>query len=121
MRGSVVWTRSAQGHVGLTGNDSFVFGSESDGKFFAWNRATGQVAWQTDSLRFRGLTAPSFAEGQLLVGDELGWLHWLDPKNGQTLARAQIDSSGIAISPTRIGKNWVSVSKNGLLQAYRAE
>lgn len=121
MRGSVVWTRSAQGHVGLTGNDSFVFGSESDGKFFAWNRATGQVAWQTDSLRFRGLTAPSFAEGQLLVGDELGWLHWLDPKNGQTLARTQIDSSGIAISPTRIGKNWVSVSKNGLLQAYRAE
>lgn len=121
MRGSVVWTRSAQGHVGLTGNDSFVFGSESDGKFFAWNRATGQVAWQTDSLRFRGLTAPSFAEGRLLVGDELGWLHWLDPKNGQTLARTQIDSSGIAISPTRIGKNWVSVSKNGLLQAYRAE
>lgn len=121
MRGSVVWTRSAQGHVGLTGNDSFVFGSESDGKFFAWNRATGQVAWQTDSLRFRGLTAPSFAEGQLLVGDELGWLHWLDPKNGQTLARVQMDSSGIAISPTRIGKNWVSVSKNGLLQAYRAE
>lgn len=121
IRGSVVWTRSAQGHVGLTGNDSFVFGSESDGKFFAWNRATGQVAWQTDSLRFRGLTAPSFAEGQLLVGDELGWLHWLDPKNGQTLARVQIDSSGIAIAPTRVGKNWVSVSKNGFLQAYRAE
>jgi len=120
-RGSVVWTRAAQGHVGVTGNETWVFGSETDGKFFAWNRTSGQVAWQTDSLRFRGLTAPSFADGQLLVGDELGWLHWLDPKNGQTLARVQLDSSGIAATPLRVGKNWVSVSKNGLLQAYRAE
>ena len=120
-RGSVVWTRAAQGHVGVTGNETWVFGSEADGKFFAWNRTSGQVAWQTDSLRFRGLTAPSFADGQLLVGDELGWLHWLDPKNGQTLARVQLDSSGIAATPLRVGKNWVSVSKNGLLQAYRAE
>jgi len=120
-RGSVVWTRAAQGHVGVTGNETWVFGSEADGKFFAWNRTSGQVAWQTDSLRFRGLTAPSFADGQLLVGDELGWLHWLDPKNGQTLARVQLDSSGIAATPLRVGKNWVSVSKNGLLQAYRAD
>ena len=120
-RGSVVWTRAAQGHVGVTGNETWVFGSETDGKFFAWNRTSGQVAWQTDSLRFRGLTAPSFADGQLLVGDELGWLHWLDPKNGQTLARVQLDSSGIAATPLRVGKNWVSVSKNGLLQAYRAD
>jgi outer membrane protein assembly factor BamB len=120
-RGNIVWTRSAQGHTGLSGNDGFVFGTESDGKFFAWNRTTGQVAWQTDSLRFRGLTSPSFADGQLLVGDQLGWVHWLDPKNGQTVARVQIDSSGIAIAPLRIGQNWVSVSKNGLVQAHRAE
>jgi outer membrane protein assembly factor BamB len=105
----------------LSGNDGFVFGTESDGKFFAWNRTTGQVAWQTDSLRFRGLTSPSFADGQLLVGDQLGWVHWLDPKNGQTVARVQIDSSGIAMAPLRIGQNWVSVSKNGLVQAHRAE
>ncbi len=120
-RGSILWTRAAQGHVGVSGNENWVFGTETDGKFFAWNRSSGQVAWQTDSLRFRGLTAPAFADGQLLVGDELGWLHWLDPKNGQTLARVQMDSSGIVVSPLRVGKNWVTVSKNGLLQALRAD
>lgn len=120
-KGSNVWTRSSQGHVGLTGNESFVFGSESDGKFVAWNRNSGQVAWQTESLRFRGLTAPTFSDGQLVVGDELGWVHWLDVKNGQTLARIQVDSSGVALAPMRIGKNWISVSKSGLVQAYRAE
>lgn len=120
-KGSNVWTRASQGHVGVTGNESEVFGSESDGKFVKWNRSTGQVAWQTESLRFRGLTAPAWADGQLVVGDELGWAHWLDAKNGQTLARVQVDSSGIAIAPLRLGKNWIFVSKNGLVQAYRAE
>jgi outer membrane protein assembly factor BamB len=121
LKGANIWTRSAQGHVGLSGNDTLVFGSESDGKFFAWNRLTGQAAWQVETLRFRGLTAPSFSDGQLLVGDELGWLHWLDPKNGQTIARVQVDASGLAVAPMRIGKYWVSVAKNGLLQAFRTE
>ena len=121
IKGASVWTRAAQGHVGLSGNDRLVFGAESDGKFIAWNRLSGQVVWQVENLRFRGLTAPAFSEGQLLVGDEQGWLHWLDPQNGQTVARVQVDASGLAIAPLRLGKNWVSVSKNGLVQAYRAE
>jgi hypothetical protein len=120
-KGSNVWTRASQGHVGVTGNESWVYGSESDGKFVSWNRSTGQVAWQTESLRFRGLTAPAWADDQLVVGDELGWVHWLDAKNGQTLARVQLDSSGVALAPLRLGKNWISVSKSGLVQAYRAE
>lgn len=121
VKGANVWTRTASGHVGLSGNESQVFGSESDGKVINWNRQTGQVNWQIDTLRFRGLTAPAFADGQLLIGDEQGWLHWLNPKDGQTVARVQLDASGIALAPLRVGKNWISVSKNGLVQAYRAE
>lgn len=120
-RGANVWTRASQGHVGVSGNDGQVFGTESDGKLITWNRSTGQVSWQSESLRFRGLTAPSWADGQLVVGDELGWVHWLDAKNGQTLARVQLDSSGVALAPLRIGKHWLAVSKNGLVQAFRAE
>ncbi|MEY3887111.1 MAG: outer membrane protein assembly factor BamB precursor [Pseudomonadota bacterium] len=119
-KGSSLWTRSAQGHVGLSGSESAVFGTESDGKVSAWNRSGGQVLWQSDALRFRGLTAPVAADGQLLVGDDLGWVHWLDANNGQTVARLQIDASGIAMPILRSGKNWVVVTKNGLVQALRA-
>jgi outer membrane protein assembly factor BamB len=121
VKGTNLWTRAAQGHVGLSGNESQLFGAESDGKLLAWQRASGQVAWQTDAFKFRGLTAPSWAEGQLVLGDDLGWLHWIDTSNGQTIARVQVDNSGLAVAPLRIGKNWVTVTKNGLLQAYRAE
>jgi outer membrane assembly lipoprotein YfgL len=121
VKGSNLWTRSAQGHVGIAGNDSLVFGSESDGKLVAWQRSNGQVAWQKDSFRYRGLTAPAWADDQLVLGDELGWAHWIDPTNGLTLARTLVDASGLAMAPLRVGKNWVFVAKNGLIQALRAE
>jgi outer membrane protein assembly factor BamB len=120
-KGSNVWTRSSAGHVGLAGSEASVFGVESDSKLTAWSRDSGQVQWQSDALRFRGLTAPAAAEGQLLVGDDLGWVHWLDLRSGQAVARVQADATGIAMAPLRAGKNWVVVSKNGLVQAFRAE
>ena len=121
LKGSNLWTRTAQGHVGLAGTESAVFGTESDGKVNAWNRSNGQVLWQSEALRFRGLTAPVAAVGQLLVGDDLGWVHWLDASNGQTVARLQIDASGIAMPVLRSGKIWVVVTKNGLIQALRVD
>ncbi len=121
LKGSNLWTRSAQGHVGLSGSDSLLFGAESDGKLVAWQRSTGQVAWQSDAFRFRGLSAPHWAAGQLVVGDSLGMVHWIDVSNGQTIGRIQVDASGIAMTPVRVGKNWVIVTQSGLVQALRAE
>jgi len=121
LKGSNLWTRAAQGHVGLSGSESLLFGAESDGKLVAWQRSTGQVAWQSEAFRFRGLTAPHWAAGQLLVGDSLGMAHWIDVSNGQTIGRIQVDASGIAMTPLRVGKNWVTVTQSGLVQALRAE
>jgi outer membrane assembly lipoprotein YfgL len=121
LKGSNLWTRAAQGHVGLSGSETLLLGTESDSKLLAWQRTSGQVAWQSEALRFRGLTAPYWAAGQLVVGDDLGWAHWIDASNGQTIGRIQVDASGIAMTPVRVGKNWVIVTKSGLVQALRAE
>ena len=121
LKGSNLWTRSAQGHVGLSGSDTLLFGAESDGKLVAWQRSTGQVAWQSEAFRFRGLSAPHWAAGQLVVGDSLGVAHWIDVSNGQTIGRIQVDATGIAMTPVRVGKNWVIVTQSGLVQALRAE
>ena len=121
LKNSNLWTRASQGHVGLGGSESLVFGAESDGKLMAWQRSTGQVAWQSEAFRFRGLTAPHWADGQLIVGDALGMAHWIDATNGQTIGRIQVDASGIAMTPVRVGKNWVIVTQSGLVQALRAE
>jgi outer membrane protein assembly factor BamB len=57
----------------------------------------------------------------LVVGDALGWVHWLDANNGQVVGRLQVDASGVAMTPLRVGQNWVVVTNSGLVQALRAE
>jgi outer membrane protein assembly factor BamB len=121
MKGSNLWSRAAQGHVGLSANEVAVFGSESDGKLVAWQAGSGQVAWQSEVLRFRGPTALNWQSDQLIVGDALGWVHWLDANNGQIVGRIQVDASGVAMTPVRVGQNWVVVTRSGLVQALRAE
>ena len=120
-RGAVLWTRAAQGHQGIDGDAAFVLGTESDGKLIAWHRATGLPAWQSEALRFRGLTAPVLSGRARVVGDDLGWVHWLNRDNGQTLNRTLADASGVAMRPVRIGNIWVVVSRSGAVQAYRAD
>jgi hypothetical protein len=51
----------------------------------------------------------------------LGVAHWIDVNNGQTIGRIQVDATGIAMTPVRVGKNWVIVTQSGLVQALRAE
>ena len=121
VKGINLWSRPAQGHVGLSGNEVAIFGSESDGKLIAWQAGSGQVAWQSEVLRFRGPTALNWQSGQLIVGDALGWVHWLDANNGQIVGRIQVDASGVAMTPVRVGQNWVVVTRSGLVQALRAE
>jgi hypothetical protein len=58
-RGTTVWTRAAQGVTGVHGDDRLVFGSETDGRFQAWQRSSGEPAWNIDRLKYRGLSAPT--------------------------------------------------------------
>ena len=51
--GSSLWSRSANGSVGVHGDGKFVYGVESDGKLIAWNRTDGQPVWVSERLRLR--------------------------------------------------------------------
>ena len=93
LRGGTVWTRPAQGHEGLEGDDTLLFGVESDSKVQAWQRQNGDLAWSQDALRFRGLSAPLVFGNAVVMGDDNGWLHFLSRQDGQTLQRLSTDGS----------------------------
>lgn len=58
VKGSLVWTKPANGFVGVNGDDQNVYGTEADGKVIAWRGASGDRAWESERLKYRGLTAP---------------------------------------------------------------
>ncbi len=120
-RGSNLWSRSAQGHTGLAGDDKLIFGAESDSKVHAWQRQGGQIAWSQEGLRFRGLTAPLVLGRSVVLGDENGLLHFLSRQDGKPLLRVVTDGSAIVGRPVAVDQTLVVVTRAGGVFGYRPE
>ena len=120
-RGLVLWTRPAQGHQGLDGDETRVFGVESDSKLRAWSRLDGQPVWSEDQYRFRGLTAPRVWGNALALGDAQGMVHLLSRDKGQTLQRLSTDGTPVAQPPVVAGRTLVTVNRSGLVTGWRVD
>lgn len=120
-RGAVLWTRTANGAEGVHGDDSTVYGAESDGKVIAWRRSDGERLWQSDRLQYRSLSAPLAVGRSVVVADESGLVHFLSRTDGSPLTRLSTDSSGVSIGPVLAGDTLVVVTRNGGVYGFRPE
>ena len=120
-RGSLLWTRTADGSQGLDGDERLVFGVESDGKVIAWQRADGERAWTSEDLRYRGLTAPRVVGRSVALGDAAGFVHLLSRQDGTVLNRLSTDGSGIATTPVLVGDTLVVVTRKGQVFGFQPQ
>jgi outer membrane protein assembly factor BamB len=120
-RGMVVWTKAAGGVDGLTGDGTTVFGTESDGRVLAWQRANGERVWQNDRLRYRSLTAPLLLGRSLVIGDSTGIVHMISRTDASPLNRLTPDGSAIMASPVVAGNTLVVLTRNGGVFGYVPE
>lgn len=120
-RGTLLWSKPAQGAVGVHGDTKHVFGVESDGKIIAWRRSDGERVWVAEQLRYRNMTAPVAVGRALVMGDDGGWLHWLSQDSGATLTRATTDGSALTAAPVLVDGTVVVVTRNGSIFGFRPE
>ncbi len=120
-RGALLWTKPADGFVGVHGDEKFVFGVEGDGKIIAWRRADGERAWISERLRFRNLTAPLVVGRSVAVGDDAGFVHLLSREDGSVLTRITTDGSAIATAPVLAGGSLVVVTRSGGVFGFKPE
>ena len=112
-RGTVAWTKPANGGEGVSGDERYVFGTESDGKVVAWRRDNGERAWVNDKLLHRGLGTPLVTGSSLVVGDGTGLLHVLSREDGSLRTRVPTDGSPVVSPPVVAGTTLVVVTRNG--------
>ncbi len=120
-RGVLQWTKSADGSVGLDGDERLVFAVESDGKVVTWKRADGESGWSSEQLRFRGLTAPRVVGRSIAIGDASGFVHLLSREDGTLMNRLTTDGSAIVATPTLIGETLVVVTRNGTIFGFQPQ
>jgi len=120
-RGGLNWAKNAGGTDGVAADDKFVFGADASDRVTAWTMASGDVAWQSEKLLYRGLGAPLATGRALVFGDSEGVVHFLSRDGGETLLRLTTDGSPIVAAPVVSGTTLLVVTRKGGLFAFRQE
>lgn len=120
-RGVLGWTRLVGGSTGIAADEDFVFGADASDRISAWKRGSGDVAWNSDRLLYRGLSAPLALGSSVVFGDFEGQVHFLDRASGQPLLRLPTDGKSIVGAPVKVGNTVVVVTQGGGIYAFRAQ
>jgi outer membrane protein assembly factor BamB len=117
--GTNAWSKTVGGTDAVGGDGEFIFAGDATDRITAWKTPNGEVAWTTDKLLYRGLSAPLSMGKSVVFGDADGTLHWLTRDTGQAQLRLPTDGAAIAAQPVLSGGTVLVVTRKGGLFAFR--
>ena len=99
LKGEQLWSQDYSGYnnLALSGNTLYVTDHRSH--VFALERSSGEKIWENKQLAYRNVTGVAIANEYIVVGDEDGYLHWLNRDTGEFVAQQSLDSDGLYIAP----------------------
>ncbi|EAQ4575000.1 outer membrane protein assembly factor BamB [Salmonella enterica] len=115
--GQIMWKREL-GSV----NDFIVDGDriylvDQNDRVLALTTDGGVTLWTQSDLLHRLLTSPVLYNGDLVVGDSEGYLHWINVDDGRFVAQQKVDSSGFLTEPTVADGKLLIQAKDGTVYA----
>lgn len=113
------WSQPYSSNVGVAANYGQVFAINEDSVINAFNSDDGEQQWQQELLKGRKLTSPTAFDDYVIAGDFEGYLHWLNAKNGDFLARVKLDSDGVRAAPVVVDDVLYAQGNSGEIAAYR--
>lgn len=120
-KASLLWARNQAGWQGVALDADQVYGADANDRISVWKRASGDLVWTSERLRFRGLSTPIALGTTVVFGDFEGWLHFLGRERGETLLRLPTDGSPAAAPLVRSGTTLLVLTGKGRLYAFRPE
>ncbi|NLB30892.1 MAG: outer membrane protein assembly factor BamB [Alcaligenaceae bacterium] len=87
------WTRNFSTSVGLGAAQNTLYASGMHGEVTAFDGNSGEILWQDNVLRNRGLTTPVYFNNKVYVGDYEGYVHFYDHNSGELQGRMSVGDS----------------------------
>lgn len=121
VRQRLLWSRNFGGFQGVAADAEYVFAADGGDRLAAWRQGSGDSAWTSERLRFRGLSAPVVTDKAVVFGDSEGFVHFLSRERGDLLQRLPTDGGAIALPLVRAGNHVIAVTRKGGVFAFWAE
>lgn len=99
----------------LNVDSSQVYATTLEGSVLALDRFTGRINWESDSLRYRGLSNAISTQNTVIVGDKLGFLHIFDKYSGKIIDRKETntDVNHLTFQPLNQTARLIAESQTG--------
>jgi outer membrane protein assembly factor BamB len=117
LRGTINWSRDLSSLLGLAADGRYVFVTDDKSAVNALDKSTGASAWKQDKLASRRPSGPQDFGEHIAVVDAEGYLHVLDPNDGNLIGRIATDGAPATAQPARSGTNVVWQSTGGTVFA----
>jgi outer membrane protein assembly factor BamB len=117
--GTTLWSKNSGGLNAVASDEQFVTAADASDRITAWKTANGDVAWSSDKLQHRALSAPASTGNSVVFGDEDGTLHWLARDTGEPQLRLPLDGGAITQAPVVVGTTLFVVTRRGGVFAIR--
>jgi outer membrane protein assembly factor BamB len=120
-RGALIWSKNVGGTEGIAADAQMLIGADASDRLSAWRTASGEAAWSSEALMYRGLSAPLTVGPTVVFGDAEGYVHWLSRDKGEVQLRLPTDGSPVVTAPALSGTTMLVVTRKGGLYAFRPE
>ncbi|WP_018983039.1 outer membrane protein assembly factor BamB [Salinimonas chungwhensis] len=123
--GRVIWKREygAYRDLSMDGNELFLVDKNST--VYGLDRRNGVELWSQSSLKRRNLTEAQPVGNHLVVGDNWGYLHWLEKDSGAIVARYNLggddEDESVYVAPIQVGDNIIAVTQDGTIAMLSSE
>ncbi len=108
-----IWKRNYSSANDMATDGSRLFVITEKDHVVAVDTRSGTELWSNSLLEHRQLTAPVIMGNYIVVGDTLGYLHWIDRSTGDFVAQQYVDESGFSVGPTLLSDGYVLTTRSG--------
>ena len=116
--GQTLWSRKFSSYTDMSVDAHALYATDANGVVWALDRRTGEPLWRQGDLAYRGVTGPALENNKLVVGDQEGYLHVLNPETGAIIGRTRLN--GGLIDPMRTEGNAIAaVTRGGDLVVFK--
>lgn len=115
--GQIMWKRELGSVNNFIVDGNRIYLVDQNDRVLALSTDGGVTQWTQAALLHRLLTSPVLYNGSLVVADSEGYMHWMNPQDGQFTAQQKVDSSGFLTDPVAAEGKLLIQAKDGTLYA----